>query len=288
MLILDKLAVGVCAAAVALSLYEVFFDAVDNGTNLTARILLDEKMHSDPKHRPLKTYSRRAMIDVPRTIINKYGYTGTAFKVGDDLWITARHVVNDCKAAYVQPNSESNEDEYVLIDTTFFHPRSDMAAFRFSNNAKPIKIPKLTDPENKSFLRSKAFAIGYPDGFEGNLSVNYLGKAALRIKDYEIIEPVFVWNVKHKRPKTLTSVGGISGGPLFNDNGKIIGSLVAEQVRRGTISTADLHSMNWLIKAMDLKKSQAYVDEPLSVSNIDRVATDFLKQGNVVQVICDT
>ncbi|MDC1208535.1 hypothetical protein N8005_04280 [Litorivicinus sp.] len=46
--------------------------------------------------------------------------------------------------------------------------------------------------------------------------------------------------------------------------------------------------MNWLIKAMDLKKSQAYVDEPLSVSNIDRVATDFLKQGNVVQVICDT
>ena len=289
--ILDKLFIGCSLVVVVLSVIDVFDiseSAFDHEIKITNQILLDEKAHNYLDHRPVKSFSRRPKMIIPKSIVNKSGYTGTAFKVGKDLWITARHVVNYCKKAYVKPNLASTEDDYILIDNTFLHPRSDMAAFRYSNIAKPFQVPTLSDTEYKSFLGTNAFVIGYPNGSQGNLYVNYLEKARLENRDFEIIEPVFVWNVKYKRPHTLTSVGGISGGPLINKNSKIIGSLIAEQMRRGTVITADLHSINWLIKAMELESSPIYNNENLSILNINQVATEFLEEGNVVKVICDT
>ena len=291
MYILDKLSVGCSLAAVVFSIIDIFDisrDEFDHDTKLTNQILLDERIHKYFEHRPLESFSRRPKMSIPKSIINKSGYTGTAFKVGEDLWITARHVIHHCKKAYVKPNLTSTEDDYILIDNTFLHPRSDMAAFRYSNLAKPFNVPTLLDSEYKKLLGKSAFVIGYPNGLQGNLYVNYLEKARLESRDYEIIEPVLVWNIKHKRPHTLTSVGGISGGPLINKDSKVIGSLIAEQIRRGTVITADLNSINWLIKAMDSEASPIYNNENLSMLNIDQVAKEFLEEGNVVKMICNT
>ena len=291
MYILDKLSVGCSLAAVVFSIIDIFDisrDEFDHDTKLTNQILLDERIHKYFEHRPLESFSRRPKMSIPKSIINKSGYTGTAFKVGEDLWITARHVIHHCKKAYVKPNLTSTEDDYILIDNTFLHPRSDMAAFRYSNLAKPFNVPTLLDSEYKKLLGKSAFVIGYPNGLQGNLYVNFLEKARLESRDYEIIEPVLVWNIKHKRPHTLTSVGGISGGPLINKDSKVIGSLIAEQIRRGTVITADLNSINWLIKAMDSEASPIYNNENLSMLNIDQVAKEFLEEGNVVKLICNT
>ena len=55
----------------------------------------------------------------------KQSGSGTAFYVGENVWITARHVINDCSEVYLKdgPNKK-------FIDKILIHPNSDLALFK--------------------------------------------------------------------------------------------------------------------------------------------------------------
>ena len=54
--------------------------------------------------------------------------SGTAFYVGQNLWITARHVINDCSEVYLKHGPNKKFIEKILI-----HPNSDLALFKYSS-----------------------------------------------------------------------------------------------------------------------------------------------------------
>ena len=227
----DKFYITFFILLVIFSFFNVGLNRLRFDQILTTQSFLSEKINNPIPLRESETYSKRATIRVPNLSIRRGGfYTGSAFKVDKNLWITARHVINDCNAVFVSISNKKEKTNYELIKEVFIHPRSDMAAFYFSNSGDYFDVPNYADKDYRSFVRKKAFSIGYPGGNPGNIQLGYLGKASLKNEMYKIIEPIFVWNILDKMPNDLFSVGGISGGPLLNKNANLIGVMFAEQL----------------------------------------------------------
>jgi len=283
----DKFFLALFLCLVIFSFLNILINRAEYDQVLTKQNIISEERTNPIPVRPTETFSNRAVIKVSNQSLRRGGfYSGSAFKIDSNLWITARHVINECNAVYVKDQNINNS--YSLISEVFIHPKSDMAAFYFSNESDYFDLPYYSDKGYKSFLRTSAFSIGYPNGKPGNMYLKYLGKAALKNDHYNLIEPVLVWSISAKTPDNLDSVGGISGGPLLNKKGKVIGVLVSEQLRRGTVSTADLQSTNWLFKAMNKEKTIGTLNNNFSERKLGHLTNELLANSNIIKVMCRT
>ena len=57
--------------------------------------------------------------------IRRQGGSGTAFYIGQNTWVTARHVINQCPKVFM-----SFDKEQTFIKDIFIHPNSDLAIFK--------------------------------------------------------------------------------------------------------------------------------------------------------------
>ena len=215
-------------------------------------------------------------------------FRGTAFKVGDDLWITARHVVDGCKSSYVRGSFDRQDNYNNLIEKVFIHPVSDLAMFRFANLARHFSVPPMSSKERKNSLyATTAFGAGYPAGMPGQIYVKYLGDSILNDRGHDTYEPILDWAVSLKTPKSLKRLSGISGGPLLNSESKVIGVTIVGNKRRGTVSTSDLHSINWLLGAFkSAGNSKGEISDQISVDNFNEISSKYRHQSSIMQVIC--
>ena len=154
--------------------------------------------------------------------------SGTAFYVGENIWITARHVINDCSKVYLNDGPNKKFVEKILI-----HPNSDLALFKY--NSFDIKNFDIAQK-----ISEKSFSSGYPAGNPGDAALQLLGFMAMEARSYNILEKHSIYAVLDKIPSNLLSFGGLSGGPAFDDYGLINGVVVAEFKRRGLIGAVGL------------------------------------------------
>ncbi len=291
----DKFLIGLSTLVVIASLVHILyvdFFSENRNSNLRATeiVYLAESEVDSIKLRPIEEFVRRPTVTVPKLSVHPRGWSvGTGFKVSDNIWFTARHVVDGCGKIFVNLGHGSDNQTLKLIEKVYVHAASDLAAFTFNNLAPSFQIPSLKDVEStKSLLRTSAYTAGYPVGEPGNLYVKYLGKAALSNENYDLIEPIIVWSVSNKYPDTLTSVGGISGGPMFNEKSRLVGVTVAEMIRRGTVATADLHSINWLLNAMTdvTQDTTAKIAEPFSPETMTDRSNALRNGESILQIVC--
>jgi serine protease Do len=290
MKLFDKLVVLFSFSAVIYSFAVVYIKSGRVLSDVTETVLLSAEENSNLELRNIDTFSLRPKISIPKEFPQAgVTYYGTGFKVGENLWMTARHVVDGCRAVYLNENTNTSDGSLRLIKKTIIHPRSDLAAFNFENNSEPLLVPTMSDKiSKKSLLRMQAFAVGYPATVPGHLNVKYLGKAAIKNINLNTFEPVFVWTVSLKSPKRLGSVGGISGGPLLNAQKKLVGVMIAEQGKRGTVATADLHSINWILGTLEGRAN--FSGKPdmkeISTENVSEISAGLRTSGSVVQLLC--
>ena len=214
-------------------------------------------------------------IQVPE----KQPSTGTAFAIGGGWWLTARHVADGCDAiGLVTGPRQAARAQQVVI-----HPNADLALLSLRLDPEPF--PFLTEALQRG---QDGFAIGYPQGSPGDVHAQLMGRVRLKsVGRYRTDEPILAWAERRRVPDSLPALGGLSGGPMFNERGQIIGVLVAASERRGRVMTSDPSSVRWLLDQAGLRPDPNARTIDLAVSNFVGQGNDLREDFRVAKVICN-
>ena len=214
-------------------------------------------------------------IQVPE----KQPSTGTAFAIGGGWWLTARHVADGCDSIglVTGPRRATRAQQVVL------HPNADIALLSLSLDPEPF--PFLTEALQRG---QDGFAIGFPQGSPGEVHAQLMGRVRLKsVGRYRTDEPILAWAERRRVPDHLPALGGLSGGPMFNERGQIIGVLVAASERRGRVMTSDPSSVRWLLNQAGLMPDPNARTMDLAVSNFVGQGDDLREDLRVTKVICE-
>ena len=200
--------------------------------------------------------------------IRRQGGSGTAFYIGQNTWVTARHVINQCPKVFM-----SFDKKQTFIKDIFIHPNSDLAIFK---NQEVSTLPFF---EIKKY-KNKIFSSGYPAGNPGDLVLNYLGHVGLENKSYGVFEKGLVYSISDRSPFSLNSIGGLSGGPAFSTDNGLSGILVAENARRALAILVENRSLIELLDATDMIGKQV---TGISQSGLVTTKKNYVKNGDFLR-----
>ena len=197
--------------------------------------------------------------------IRRQGGSGTAFYIGQNTWVTARHVINQCPKVFM-----SFDKKQTLIKDIFIHPNSDLAIFK---NQEVSTLPFFKINKYKNNI----FSSGYPAGNPGDLVLNYLGHVGLENKSYGVFEKGLVYSISDRSPFNLNSIGGLSGGPAFSPDNSLSGILVAENARRALAILVENGSLIELLNETNMIEKQV---SGISQSDLMSTKKNFAKNGD--------
>jgi S1-C subfamily serine protease len=164
---------------------------------------------------------------------------GTSFPLGHGLWLTARHVVGDDCEHIVLIIDGTN----VFATIKYLDSNADLAVLQTASvGVSALPIEEADPAEDES-----AYAFGFPKGMLGGTEDQLIGRARMKLGGRLMgTAPVLTWIEVQRYPDNLESLSGISGGPMLDDNGNVIGIMVAASVRRGrnyTVAPEILHKI---------------------------------------------
>jgi S1-C subfamily serine protease len=204
---------------------------------------------------------------------------GTAFAINRaGAWLTARHVVDGCADVGIVVGG----GRLARIESVATSEESDLALL-FTDRA-PAALPLDLDRDLR--IGDAGFHIGYPQGEPGEASSQLLARSRLVTRGrYELEEPVLAW-VETGRSRGLAgSLAGMSGGPVFGVDGRIVGVTIAESPRSGRIYTASPDSIDAFLAETGVS---AGGDEarPLAAARYAEEAERLRRELAVVKVVC--
>ncbi len=175
--------------------------------------------------RPLAAPSRRDPV-FEIQLGQKKQSTGTAFAVSNDGdFFTARHVTDGCRHLALRTGT----GRATLVTNTAFHKNADLSLLK----AK-FRVPALPIQRAQLGYGQDGFHFGYPKGKPGAVHSQLIGRMRMRLKGrYRTSEPVLVWAHRRRIPDSGLELGGISGGPILDAQGAVVGVHVAGAKRRG-------------------------------------------------------
>lgn len=203
---------------------------------------------------------------------------GTAFALNESgLWLTARHVVDGCSDVGIVVGGGRLSG----VDRVVASRNSDLALL-FTNRA-PVALN--LDIDRRLRLGEAGFHVGFPQGEEGEASSQLLSRSRLITRGrYELEESVLAW-AEQERVPDFPTLSGMSGGPVLDAGGSVVGVTVAESSRRGRIYTASPESIIDFLDRAGVQP-QPGVARPISSSSYGGEADRLRDEFAVVQVVC--
>ena len=133
-----------------------------------------------------------------------------------------------------------------------------------------------------------AYHVGFPRGQPGELRSRMIGMRTMNVRGrYETRELVIAWAEIERIPDDSRPLSGLSGGPVFDDRGRVIGVHVAGSVRRGRSFTAHPSSMRAVLDAAAIPVASSWADARFSPDSLPRVADDLRADRTVAKALCD-
>ena len=204
---------------------------------------------------------------------------GTAFSIADDgRWITARHVVEGCRkpALIIDKNRALAADVRLAAKT-------DVALLL--TDGGPPALP-LADG-GTLYKGQRAFHPGYPQGQPGEVASRLIGRETLRVRSrndtYE--EPVLAWAEAGRTRGLKGTLSGLSGAPVIDRRGQVLGVTIAESPRRGRIYTTAPSVFVAAIGAERDDKARI-LGQTVTTRNYGAVADQLRRDLRVAQVVC--
>ncbi len=207
---------------------------------------------------------------------------GTAFSIDPDgVWLTARHVVDGCNQIALR-----GRNGWVRASLAWLHPNADLAVLRTQGGAAAFTLSseRLSPGQD-------GFAMGFPQGKPGAVHGRLIGRSQMQAEGrFNGRAPTVSWAELRRQPDFEGSLGGISGGPLVNDRGHIIGVMVAESPRRGRFETLAPEVLTSLAAPDRALRRAAPGSTALSVprDNFGRSADGLRDRLQITQAVCQT
>jgi serine protease Do len=212
-----------------------------------------------------------------------YLVQGTAFSVDDrGVWITARHVAS----AICQQLVLVMGRRVLPATLDYVDPQADLTVLRTREGA-PAPAFATQSPE----AGETGFGVGFPENRLGATEATLMGRSRMQLAGrLSGVTPTLTWAEDKRFPDDLPALSGMSGGPMFDDTGRIVGSVVAASERRGrviTVAPEVLHnvaSATGLFRGGDSQVPEVAEDERLSdianaLNGNARIARVYCKPG---------
>ncbi len=224
---------------------------------------------------PASAFDERVLVQVTAP---KDGI-GTAFAVNTNgQWLTARHVVEGCDevALLVAP------EHYIRARRVAISQEHDLALIETATSPFPVVL----DTESSLKLGTYGYHVGYPQGRPGEAASRLLARSNLISKGQRNgSESVLAWAETGRTRGLLGSLGGLSGGPVYDETGRVRGVIVAESPRRGRIYTASPETVADFLQAQGVELIGER-PRPFSPDSYGQEA-DFARRNlQVVKVAC--
>ena len=198
---------------------------------------------------------------------------GTAFAIdGKGRWMTARHVVDSCDEVGIDIG-----DRKVLRVESYVSEDSDTAILTGSWKRKPL----ANDLYNRRQIGERGFFFGFPQGRPGEVVGALLARNRMIVRGrYRSDEAVLAWSEIGRTKGLFGSLGGLSGAPVMDKDGEVIGVVSAESPRRGRIYTVAPENLKHLLKDSTTNP------ETLSLNSYGLHADQLRRERRIAQVIC--
>lgn len=206
---------------------------------------------------------------------------GTAFSVNESgVWLSAGHVLDACRQAALIVAPGRGVVARVVVDR-----QSDLAILRTEGGAPPLPLA-LKQPLR---IGARGFHPGFPQSRPGEATSRLLGRQTLMIRSagsrQSHAQSVLAW-AEVGRTDGLTGLSGLSGAPVLDTLGRVVGLTIAEAPRRGRIYTASPESVQAALTRAGIATTPVALGDPITVENYGRMADAVRRDLKVAQVIC--
>ncbi len=207
-------------------------------------------------------------IDKPRSGI------GTAFSIkGDGQWLTARHVVDSCQEVGLKLDHRK-----ILRVNSEVSKHSDTAVLRTDWARQPL-TPDFT---SKRRIGEYGYFFGFPQSRPGEVVAALLGRGRLKVRGrYNTDEPILAWTEVGRTQGLRGSLAGLSGGPVLDADGEVMGVVAAESPRRGRVYSVAPRNLIDLVP-----KRSSHIATPIALDTYGLQADRYRRERRITQVIC--
>ena len=227
---------------------------------------------------PASPFDPSVVVDVPDSAEPA---AGTAFSIAESgVWLTARHVVDGCKTAALVVGAGQGVAAETIID-----PRGEAAILRTDGGAPPLPLA-VTEGLRRG---ERAFHLGFPQGQPGEATSRLIGRENLVVRGHGArTEPVLVWAETGRTEGLRGTLGGLSGAPALDGQGRVIGVTIAESPRRGRIYTTAPETVAATLASTGRRYPAMLPTTTITPDNYFRVADSLRRDLRVAQVVCLT
>jgi serine protease Do len=208
---------------------------------------------------------------------------GTSFPVGSGLWLTARHVANgECRQVLVVVNRTA-----MPAQIRYLHPQADLALLQTQPVAAPI-LPIATADVSEG---EAGYSFGFPHDALGGFSASLLGRSRMELSGrLQGTAAVLAWAEERRFPDTLDALSGISGGPMLDESGNVVGIMVAVSARRGRTFSVAPEILRDVRQAFGLSVPSTFAPSVSEVAtqpvSLENAANAMRSDARIVETVC--
>ncbi|MCR9267831.1 MAG: serine protease, partial [Alphaproteobacteria bacterium] len=165
----------------------------------------------------------------------------------------------------------------------YIHPSADVALMTVGRAGPPVRVADR-EPQPGDV----AYHVGCPRGQPGEMRSRLIGAGMMNVTGrYSTRERVLAWAEVERVPNDSSPLSGLSGGPVFDAAGRLVGVHVAGSKRRGRSYTAAPRSIAEALAADGVQVSAQGVAPDFSPASFVDQSNALRAAWTVAKALCD-